>query len=534
MDNWVYPALERLADLGYIPSQELGIRPWTRRECLRQANEAKQLLQAAEAANSAVKTPSIRMEAMRLALDLENGLREIPTMDTAAVASIYARYGVIAGPALTDSFFFGQTWWNDYGRPLGRGSSALVGFSSFATRGRYFLDLRGEEQRDPGHIALTPRLAALETGLLYVPAGVPPITAQPAQPAYDRWRPLSLSAGAVFAGNALSFGKQELYWGPGVMGPMSFSRNAEPTYNLNFGSVHPHPLPLISSVGTYSFDLVFGKLSGHKYPARPYFNGAKLTLNIENTLELGFTRWSVLWGQGHPMTPGSLKNNLFSANSTGTGLYGDRLDPGDRKSDFDFVLHPPGLRQYLTLYAEAYADDEPTPIDAPRRAAWAPGIYFPQLPFLPHNDLRVEVVSTEEMAKDEGGGRFFTNNNYLDANTNKGFLLGTAAGRDARAIEARLGWWSSARTHIEAGYRQTKGSHLFLPGGSTITDGFVNANWALRQEKDVLLEVFLQQERFWVPSFDGAPQHNTSARIQITWFPKDLWCRTGSINTCSR
>ncbi len=62
-----------------------------------------------------------------------------------------------------------------------------------------------------------------------------------------------------------------------------------------------------------------------------------------------------------------------------------------------------------------------------------------------------------------------------DANLNKGFLLGNAVGRDGRAIEGRSGYWFSARTRVEAGYRQNKLSSVFYTGGGTITDGFVNA-----------------------------------------------------------
>src|SRR5262249_44040141 len=33
MESWVYPAIERLAAMGYIPSEFMGLRPWTRIEC---------------------------------------------------------------------------------------------------------------------------------------------------------------------------------------------------------------------------------------------------------------------------------------------------------------------------------------------------------------------------------------------------------------------------------------------------------------------------------------------------------------------
>lgn len=231
---------------------------------------------------------------------------------------------------------------------------------------------------------------------------------------------------------------------------------------------------------------------------------------------MSITRWSILFGQGHPMTLHNLKNNLFSSYSPNLGEFGDRSDPGDRKGGFDFRLHVPGLSKLVTVYADGYSDDSVNPLQAPRRATWAPGIYVARLPKLPHADFRFEMASSEELSQDEGGTRFFINNQYIDGNTNKGFLLGNAVGRDARAFEGRLGYWFSARTRIEAGYRQNKISSLFLSGGGTVSDAFVQANYS-RGEWSV--SGFAQGERFLVPTYMSGSQSNGSARLQITWTP---------------
>lgn len=526
MDSWIYPALERLGGMGLVPDQSVSIRPWTRQECRRQLREVEDILFGFGSLDRD-EDSSARREAERLLPDLERELHEPDGFAPAVLEAVYGRAGTIAGPALTDGFHFGQTWSNDFGRPLGRGNTFITGYIARATAGRFFLGVRQELQTDPGLPAVSPAQANFLNQLDNIPfvdspTLIPPeIIPQPAPavPAYVRQRPLDLYAGIAFAGNSVSFGKQEIYWGPSTMGPWSFSMNAEPTYNLRFVATRPHPFPFFPQLGSYRFDVVFGKLSGHHYPARPYFNGQKVDLTFGPYLETSFTRWSVLWGVGHPMTLRSLKDNLFSSNSTGTNfLYGDRADPGDRKSDFDFKLHVPGISNYLTLYADAYADDELNPIDAPRRVAWQPGLYLPRLPWQPHMDFRFEAASSEELAKDEGGTRFFINNQYRDSNTNKGFLLGNAVGRDARALEGTLGYWISARTRIEGGYRQTKGSHMFLPGGSTISDGFLRANYALSNEWSA--NAFVQVERFLVPSYMPGQQHNASARLQLTWTPQ--------------
>ena len=528
MDSWIYPALERLGALGLIPSQSVSIRPWTRQECRRQTKEVEDILYGFGSLDVDVDAGT-RREAERLIPNLEYELREPDGASTMTVESAYTRGGTIAGPALTDGFHFGQTWTNDLGRALNRGSSEVSGGSIRAVSGRFFLYSRQEVQKTPGTAAVTPAESLLfnqldNVSFLAPGNAVPPsaiIQPRPALAASFSPRAVEMYAGAAFAGTALSFGKQEIFWGPTTMGPLSFSSNAEPTYNLRWVVTRPHPIPLFPSLGSFRFDLVFGKLSGHHAPARPYFNGQKLDVTLGRNFEMSYTRWSILWGVGHPMTLRTLGRNLFSSGSTGTNFaYGDRADPGDRKSGFDFRLHLPGFSRLITLYADSYADDEPIPVDAPRRVAWHPGIYLARLPKLPHADLRIEMASSEELSRDEGGTRIYINNQYRDGNTNKGFLLGNAVGRDARSFEGRTGYWFSARTRVELGFRQTKGGLSYLPGGSTISDAFVNGSYALR--KDWSVDVFVQHERFLVPSYLPGAQVNESARLQLTWTPKQL------------
>ncbi|WP_263411640.1 capsule assembly Wzi family protein [Terriglobus tenax] len=515
MDSWIYPALERLANLGFIDHQSVSIRPWTRVECLRQLKEAEGNF-LGEMADSPMYP-----EAERLLSDLRREFEYSPLAPSAEVESVYARVGTIAGPALTDGFHFGQTWWNDYGRPLGRGSSVIAGYSVRAHRGRFFFYDRQELQYGPGKAAVTKVMSDLfqQIDMLQYTSSIPnAFPVAPASPAGVRQRPIELYAGVAFAGAQLSFGKQQIFWGPTKSGPFSFSSNAEPTYNLRLVATRPHYVPFLGHAVTYRYDIVFGKLSGHKFPARPYFNGQKLELTFGRNFEMSATRWSLLWGVGHPMTLRSLKDNFFSANSTGdTFDYGERSDPGDRKSGFDFRWHVPGIERYVTIYADGYADDEPIPMDAPRRTAWSPGIYFSQMPYLHSVDLRFEVASSMAMSQDEGSNRFFINNQYRDANTNKGFLLGNAVGRNARSYEVSSTYWRSARTSYTAAFRHVQGGRM-LPGSHSISDLSFTGNFALSREWS--LTAFAQYERWLIPVLNPGAQRNGSAWISLTWNPQ--------------
>ena len=57
LDSWIYPAIERLAALGYIHSEFLGMRPWTRIECAHLVEEAGDRIGSRGWTNSAEAAP---------------------------------------------------------------------------------------------------------------------------------------------------------------------------------------------------------------------------------------------------------------------------------------------------------------------------------------------------------------------------------------------------------------------------------------------------------------------------------------------
>ena len=74
--------------------------------------------------------------------------KDEPT-DYIRLDSVYARTTSISGPPLTDSYHFGQTIVNDYGRPFQRGTNGLAGFSSSGVAGALAFSVRGEYEHAP-------------------------------------------------------------------------------------------------------------------------------------------------------------------------------------------------------------------------------------------------------------------------------------------------------------------------------------------------------------------------------------------------
>ena len=239
----------------------------------------------------------------------------------------------------------------------------------------------------------------------------------------------------------ITFGKESLWWGPDEESAFTFSNNAAPFYMLRMAQTQPLILPgPFRLLGKIRTDILFGKLSGHHWPARPFINAQKISLGLTDNFELGFTRASIFGGVGHPLTLGSLKASLFSVSSVDFGPYGSPDLPGTRFSSFDFRWRIPGLRKYVTVYSDSYGRDEPNPIDNPKRASWAPGLYLTRLPGLRRLDFRFETYSTWLYRKDQGGNFIYWDNQYRDASTNNGVLFGSWIGRDSRAAPGERHW----------------------------------------------------------------------------------------------
>jgi hypothetical protein len=507
VESWVYPVLDRLAGLGYIPSQIAGLRPWSRGECRRQMREAEEVLKR----HGDLIEPGVHR--LLEALHREFDSREDGT-GLVVIESIYFRAGGIAGAVLNDSYHFGQTRRDDLGRPFGAGAASNTGFAARAERGRVFAAVRGEHQHAPGADAYSPAIGQLIRGL----DNVPELAGLSGGANVNRFRALEAYAGVQLGNVAISVGKQSLYWGPGAEAPLSFSSNAEPTRNLKVATMTPVVLPgLLRHLGAIRGEFVIGKLGGHAYTWQPWFNAQKVSFKLTENLETGFTRWSIFWGVGHPATIGSFARNFTSLTSAAANSHTDPRDPGDRKAGFDFRYRVPKVRKWLTLYCDSYSEDDPSPLAAPRRAAMSPGIWVTKIPGVPNLDFRVDVASTTPFGGDQGGQFNYYNAQYRSGNTNYGFLLGNPAGRNGRAATAGSTYRFTARTLVEASYRQQKTSAAFLPGGGTQTDAAIRAAWAVAPNWYASASV--QAERFWIPAL-GGPKRNLSALMQLTWEPQ--------------
>src|SRR5208282_6448053 len=117
---------------------------------------------------------------------------------------------------------------------------------------------------------------------------------------------------------------------------------------------------------------------------------------------------TVIWGgEGHsPVNIRDFFKSFFSFASPGGNTKLGPNDPGARFGAFDFSYRLPYFRKWLTLYSDSEVHDDVSPIDAPRRASWRPGLYLSHVPGVPKLDIRVEAASTDPPVSTSNGGHF--------------------------------------------------------------------------------------------------------------------------------
>jgi hypothetical protein len=513
LDSWIYPALERLAALGYIHSEFSDMRPWTRVECARMVQEAGTVLDVDLGGS---------LEAQRFYAALRNEFQsefgELSGAEgerTARLESLYSRVTGISGHPLNDSYHFGQTIINNYGRPYQEGFNSYDGFSGYAAAGRFVIYTREEFQHAPSAAAYP--LAARQV--------IATADSNPLQPAtsfrgVDQFRLLDTYAAANVSGWDLTFGKQSLWWAPNRGGALLFSDHAEPIYMARVSRMAPFELPwILRFFGPMKWDLFFGKLSGNQYPPRPLIHGEKIAFKPTKNLEISFSRTGEFGGVGRAMTLGAIWHTYTSFQSS--VAYTASQNPGERNGGFDFSYRIPGARNWITVYGDLMSRDDPNPLDAPRRASWNPGLYLAWIPHVPRLDFRVEAVNTNPPATSARNGQFdYWEGFYHDLYTNKNNLIGDWIGREGTGFQAWSTYWFSPHNTIQFGYRHAKVSPDFIPSGETLNDGSVTLNWWLHD--NVQVSALVQYEKWFAPVLAASPQTNWTSSVEITLWPKSL------------
>jgi membrane-associated phospholipid phosphatase len=514
LDSWVYPALDRLAALGYINTAFEGMKPWTRIECAHLIEEA---------AGRITQEPSAKGDAAALESRLEQefsfefGLFEGQRNLTANLDSIYARTVSISGPALTDSYHFGQTVSYDFGRPFERGTNGQIGGSFSAAAGPVTFYVRAEYQHAPS----APAPSAAVINVIAQRDEIPPPPDVPVA-AIDRPELLDAYLAVNLDNWEISLGRQSLEWGPGPGGSLLWSDNIQPVNMVRI--VNPEPLELPSFLhflGPVRVDQFFGRLEGHYFDRRPFMMGQKISFKPLPCLEIGYGRTLEIGGGGPNTNPLTAKNLLY-------GLFGQVRSslnsvPGHSQSYMDWTFYVPKTRNYVVFYGDVYAADDPIPWENPPKNPFRPGIYITHFPKIAKLDFHVEAANTEspgfsQYGVTNHGDLNYWNHGYQDGSTYNGFLIGNTVGRMGQAYQGWLTYGLSPNNTFQLTYKNNSVDQAFIPGGGAWQDYGLGNELYLRS--GFYLKSAVQYEHIsHYPILFKGPQQNVSAIVEFGFMP---------------
>jgi hypothetical protein len=525
LDSWIYPALERLAALGYVRTAILGLRPWTRLECARQVNEAGELQPDADVSRDVQQLQHALTQEFTLEFELMSGETNVH----AQVESVYTRAMSISGQPLTDNHHFGETVLNDYGRPFQEGFNAVGGTSAWAVAGPFVIYSRGEYQSAPSAPSLSP--AAL--GFISSADGLPPNPPFMPVGAINRVRLLDTYVGMNVGNWQFSFGKQSLWWGPGEEGAMLMTNNAEPLNKMfRINRVSPFRLPsVLGYFGDIRIEAFIGQVAGQQFinnaagglnsgligqygkplALQPFVSGGKISFKFTPNLEISMSKTTLYGGPGNPLTLKTLAQSAL-------GVHVHNFSLGDGRSALDFSYRLPKLRDWLTWYGDAFQEDEISPVNRPYKAAFQSGLYLARFPGISKLDLRIEGGTSSPINFSTCNGCYYSNGQYLNGYTNNGELMGTWLGRAAQGEAIRSNYWLSPQKKIGIELRHRKIDSEFLAGGGTQNDVGLNGDFLLKS--GFRLSGMVQYEQWEIPLLAANRQSNIAVSFQLGYWPK--------------
>jgi hypothetical protein len=555
VDSWVYPAVLRLYSLGFIDHVFLGMRPWTRASVARMLEDADDRLQDADDGPLTTEGQGI-YKALQSELSPDLSGPCLHYQGHSRIESVYTVMRGISGTPLRDSYHLGSTVINDYGRPYENGINNYSGVSGYATAGLFTLYARAEfqgAQSGAGYsTAVADELASIDLTAYTDPNPPYAVTYYVPQSTIalgpigttTQGRVMEAYVSAHVLNHEVSFGKHDQWLGPGQGASFAYSNNAENIYAFEINRVEPLRVPLLSRVtGPFRYEFLVGALHGHDLitdplyaanpnpintlnPVDPWVHIEKINFRPTDNLEFGFERTVIWGGKGHePITLHTFLKSFFSFTAAPNGTVKfSRNDPGARFGSFDFSYRLPFVRKWLTLYTDGEVHDDVSPIDAPRRASWRPGLYLSHVPGVPKLDARIEVAWTDPPISTSNGGRFmYYEGAQKQGYTNNGQIFGDWIGREDKGGQAWLTYHLSGNEWIQVNARNQKAAKDFIATSSTqygTTLNDIGVQVVKRIRPDLEVNGSFNVEQYKAPIYLPGQQTVTTTNVQLTWYPK--------------
>jgi hypothetical protein len=420
LDSPIYDQLDTLDGLGYLDDYLSEVRPISRVEAARLTREAERNVDDSERKDPLAREMVSSLDA-QLAEEIgwlrANREDDLPTM--AQPVSRVEGQGIFSsggsrhwntGRSTADLQAVEDTPLlpNNDGLPTGPGTNEVVRWSGWAGFGS-FLTGYGEG------------------------AGAGPVTRDLSN--MDRLRPLGAEVVLSLGNKAISFGQQEMWWGPGHFAALSQSDNAAPFPALRLQNVHPSLLPwFLKYLGQFRYNIFFGQLDADRYWAHPWLSGQVFAFKPMPNFEFGLD---------HVIMFGGRYNDFyglsgFFGRATGFDTGSPSVGQTHSRGGIWLRIRFPKLRGLL-VYQEMLGVDNLTS-QVPGIGRFLPfvavsyqgGFYLPYLTRDGRTDLRFEYTILEPNYASHGDSLYWTNNSYM---------MGDPLGPNASEIDLAVGRW---------------------------------------------------------------------------------------------
>ncbi|MFA6148741.1 MAG: capsule assembly Wzi family protein [bacterium] len=260
---------------------------------------------------------------------------------------------------------------------------------------------------------------------------------------------------AGFPSASLQVGKITTWYGPGRLGALIFTNNAQSYPGIRFHNPVPIAVPgLFSFLGNAQYDLFLSRLESDRAIPNPLLFGMRLAARPGRYFELGISRSMIYGGKGHDSGLSAWWDAFKGENTN---------DPGEKGlvnqiAGFDFTLTLPSATQPVQAYVEIAGEDSAhllgTAIPWPSKFAYVTGVFLPALFGSAAHDLRIEWARNHwrdngpvwyvHSVSDEGYAHFY-----------RGRVLGHPMGNDAADLSIQAHHFFLPSTYLEVTLSRT-------------------------------------------------------------------------------
>ena len=323
----------------------------------------------------------------------------------------------------------------------------------------------------------------------------------------------SIEAGIPSA--ALQIGKIATWYGPGRLGALIFTNNAQSYPGIRFHN--PVPIPVsgfFSFLGNVQYDLFLARLEEDRPIANPTLFGMRLAARPSRYLELGFSRSMIYGGEGHDSGLSAWWDAFKGGNTN------DPTEKGlvNQIAGFDITLTLPfrfqPVQAYLEMAGEDAAHSLGTSAPFPTKYAYVTGIFLPTLFGSAALDLRVEWARNHW----QGNGPAW----YVHPVSNEGYahfyrgqVLGHTMSTDAQNLSIQGHYFFLPSTYLELTLSRTD---RFSLGPSTERTDRFSAGFVGWLTERVRAEAEVAQERVENPGgISGTTAEDASFRVALSY-----------------